>query len=242
MEKREYNKLHMLEKKNWYFVSRRHFFLEILERFFAYRKDIKILDLGCGSGQMFKSLSKYGKVVGVEPSQYALKFAPKDTLRVCGDGEKVPLTSSSFDLIAAFGVLEHIKDDEQTLREMFRLSKKKGVVMIEVPAYQFLWSAHDMALHHYRRYTKKSLVKKVEKAGFRINKAGYIFTTIFPAVVFLRAVKKIVGGREAKTDGMEKVPLPIQKFLILVNRLESKLAKRFDMPFGVSVFALAEKN
>lgn len=239
MEIREYDKLHKLEESNWYFVSRRLFFSKIFGKYVPKRSNMRILDLGCGSGQMFKMLGKYGKVLGVEPSFYMLRLAPDAAFRVCSDGVRLPFKDGTFDMITLFGVLEHIDDDTGVLKELKRVSRKNGLVFIEVPAYQFLWSSHDEALHHKRRYTKKSLAKKLTKMGFRVKKSGYIFGAILPAVIALRTLKRLFGKDEIKTDGVENLPPLLEKLLINVNKIESGTSML--LPFGVSVVALAEK-
>ncbi len=241
MEKKEYDKLRE-EEESWYFASRRYFFSDILEKFYSKKNKLTILDLGCGSGQMFKILGKYGRIAGLEPSLYALNYAPKNGFKVCGNGTKIPFKDNIFDLATAFGVLEHIENEKDTLKELSRVLKKNGSLIVEVPAYQFLWSGHDVALHHQRRYTENLLTERIKSAGFEIKKSGYLFGGILPWVIRLRMLKKIFRKEEIKTDSFEKIPSLFANRLVAVNKAESKFVKSFYMPFGVSVFAYAEKK
>lgn len=241
MEKKEYDKLKATED-SWYYISRRIFFSDILDKYLPKNANLKILDLGCGTCKNFEFLRDYGEAIGLDTSFYVLNFAPRDALKVCYSGTGLPFKNDTFDLITLFGVLEHIENEDEILKELRRVTKKNGKIMIEVPAYKFLWSQHDVAFHHKRRYTEKLLTKKLEAFGFKIKKSGYMFGTILPPVIILRIFGKIFGKKEIKSDEFEMLPAPLQKLAIMVNRIESRFVKQFYMPFGVSVFSFAEKG
>lgn len=243
MEKAEYLKLYRFEESNWYFVSRRNFFFALLKKYMP-KKKLNILDIGSGTGAILKRLKSYGKVTGIDNSKEAVTFCKKRGLNcLYAGGEKLPFNKEKFDLVTLFGVIEHAKNDESVLREVYRVCKKNAVIMIECPAYKFLWSEHDIALHHFRRYTAKELKIKLEKANFRVEKISYIYSFIFPVVAILRLLRKMLGQRTKKphSDPVEKMPKFIDCSLLKLAKIEALLIKKINLPFGVSLVCVAKK-
>jgi len=207
-------------------------------------KKLKILNIGCGTGGTIGVLKKHAcKLTNVDVSKVAIKFTKRaghEALLV--DGVNLPFTSDEFDLIVAFDVLEHIKSDEQALKEWMRVLKKGGDFLVSVPAFQWLWSGHDVSLDHFRRYTAASLRLKAENAGFRTIRSGYMIMFSFPLVAGFRMISKF--KRQSITDESSYVNIskPINHIFISMLRLEANLQRYVRMPIGTSVLARFTKS
>lgn len=247
MEENEYLKAYKTESFNWYFISRKNFFFNILDKYIIKKKN-KILDIGSGTGIILKDLYKYGDVIGIDTSKKSIELCKSRNLNCrYGNAESLPFKDESFDIVTAFGVIEHVDDDQKVLNEITRVLKKNGYFMMECPAYKFLWSEHDVALHHKRRYTIKELKKKISKSGLEIEKISYIYFFIFFPVIILRVFRKIFrrmgnNGRSIESDPFDKIPKLLNKFLMMLGKLEAQILKKNKLPFGVSIICLAKKK
>jgi SAM-dependent methyltransferase len=145
----------------------------------------------------------------------------------------------TFDLVCLLDVLEHIDDDRASLRAVFDLLGTNGRMLLTVPACKFLWSAHDRALHHKRRYRKSELVAKVVEAGFRLDYVTYFNTFLFPVVAMVRLLHNLLGSR-VDTD----VALPAQGLNLVLQKIfaaEKALLPQLRLPFGVSLLLVARR-
>jgi ubiquinone/menaquinone biosynthesis C-methylase UbiE len=180
------------------------------------------LDLGCGTGGSFSLLRNFGTVIGLDVSPLALKFAKEKGMKhlVLGSAENLPFADNCLDLVAALDVLEHLDDDCQALREIWRVLKPNGAFVFTVPAFMSLWSVHDIALAHKRRYA---------------------ICPLLPAVFVFRKMQNLfMRGRKPATALIE-LPSPLNRLLIELLRLEATLIPFVRLPFGVSLVGLAEK-
>jgi SAM-dependent methyltransferase len=141
-----------LEETYWWFVGRRAILERVLRRFGKHGR--VAVDVGCGSGRNLQLLSSYADfVIGLDRSSTALELAASHGLAAArADGRAVPLASSSVDLLSSLDVLEHLDEDQLALEEFHRVLRPDGLLLLTVPAYRFLWSEHDEALMHRRRY------------------------------------------------------------------------------------------
>lgn len=240
----ELEKMAKLEDRYWWFVGRRFIVGALLRRFWRPPDNPPlILDLGCGTGGTFPLLRRFGTVVGLDASLTALRFAYRrgKTTLVLGDGQHLPFASASFDLVAVLDVLEHLDDDEGALREIFRVLKKGGAVVFTVPAFMSLWSVHDIALEHRRRYLVGELAAKLRRAGFHIRQLSFAICPVLPVVFVFRKVQNwLMRGKEAATALIE-LPDPFNRLLIALLQLEAVLLPHCRLPFGVSLVGVAEK-
>jgi len=239
----EYRKMYDLEGTHWWFVGKRKILLTLLDKLYTQTTNIRIMDVGCGTGIIMRCLEKYGSVVGIDTSDEALNFC-----RLRGK-EKVykanitqlPFDSSSFDLITALDVIEHVEADERALQELFRVCKKDGRVIITVPAYDFLWGKHDVALGHKRRYTSKKLKKKIRNVGFNIEFFSYTNIFIFPFVFIWRAFENLLGPKATPHSDPIRTPFYLNKLLTRLYNFESNLLKDLNFPCGVSLLFIIKK-
>ena len=239
----EYAEMYKLESFYWWFVARRDllewFVREIVKGF----DHPKLLDVGCGTGINFSVLSKCGETFSSDASEEALKFSKSrgTTGLVRSDLESLPFVPSTFDVVTALDVLEHVDNDLAAMDELLRVTRKGGVLVITVPAYGFLWSEHDEALHHRRRYAASELRNKLTNAGFEVERITYYITFLFFPILFMRFAQSLSKKSiHAKTS---HVILPgwLNSLLIGILALERVLLRWMNFPFGVSLVCLARK-
>jgi len=207
-------------------------------------KNLFILDVGCGSGGTTSYFTKFGFVVGIDFSFSALKFAikrgNKNVLR--GNLTNPPLKEKSFDVITALDVIEHIKDDVMILKKLKELLKSKGILIITVPAFQFLWSEHDVAVSHFRRYNKSTLINVLQKSGFKIIRISYFVSFLFPFVAVYRLLTRHKIHKKKPEPNMVKFPTSINNIFSKIMIIEQNLLKHLNLPFGSSILCIAEIN
>lgn len=239
MEKEYELKYHDIEKANWWFAGRR----DIIFRNMPKKKELKILDVGCSGGINMKFLKekKFKNVFGIDISKQAIESCKKNGIKnvLLMEGSKTSFKDKEFDIIIASDVLEHIKDDEKALSEWGRILKDNGKLILFVPAFNFLWNNHDNINHHYRRYSKKELVKIVNEFGFKVIRASYWNFFIFLPTSFVKIFQKIFIKKSGENFiGIN--PL-INKLLLKMIYIENRLLNNTNLPLGVSVFVIAEK-
>lgn len=240
MEKGEYAKMHALEENYWWFVAKRRILAATAKPYLT--KRTQLLDVGCGTGVILQHFKAKGiAVTGIDFSKEALRFCRKRGLKDVRqvDLEKPLPKMGRFDIIIAADVIEHLNDDLGALKRIHGLLKQDGVLIVSVPAYQWMWSSHDVALHHKRRYTAKRLRAVMRKAGYKVERLTYTNTfTFFPAAA-VRLFKKALGGK-GKTDTAGSSKLA-NKLLLAIYRVETGLMKVMPLPFGLSVLCVARK-
>ncbi|PYT05279.1 MAG: methylase [Acidobacteria bacterium] len=240
----EYAEMYKLESFYWWFVARSRL-LDWLVGDIS-REFIRptILDVGCGTGINSRVLAKHGNTISTDASEEALGFSKGRGIEglVRSQVESLPFAASSFDVITALDVLEHINDDLRALDELLRVARDGGVLVITVPAYGFLWSEHDEALHHRRRYAASELRNKLTNAGFEVQRISYYITFLFFPILFMRFVQSVSKKSvHAKTSHV-LLPKWLNSLLIAILGFERVLLRWMNFPFGVSIVCLARKR
>lgn len=240
MQKYLYKDLYALEDIHWWHRAKRNLVSFFLDKNFP-KKDGLILDVGCGTGKNLEAFSSYGQVQGIDNSPEAISFCKKRGFQAVGaDIEKMPFKSGSFTAITALDVLEHV-DDQTALREINRVLRKKGVVIITVPAFNWLWSKWDEVLFHKRRYTKKSLEKVLQQNGFKVEKISYYFAFLVLPTLIIRSVKRVFYSNFYPSDF--KLSNPSINFLMgIITGIEKRFLINYTLPFGTSLITVARKN
>lgn len=244
MNPEEYAQLFRLSENHWWFVGTRDILFSSVAGESLRGKPI--LDVGCGSGSMMKRSSQIGPVVGIDTSIGALKHCLSIGFSsLCqADAGRLPFKSSAFGLVIAADMLEHCDDDERVLAELHRVTASGGILLISVPAHNLLWSAHDIALHHKRRYAKRELVQKVENAGFSVNRASSFNCVLFAPVALVRLTwGKLRRGPapEYKIKYHEDLHL-LNRLMLAILRFERWFLGHGNLPFGLSILLLASKK
>lgn len=249
MQKEFYAEYFELEDKHWWFVGRRRLLLKLLERVLGRahaNPGREILDVGCGTGTMLQYLSAYGTATGADADPAAIYFCRKRGLENVGQltDATLPFEAATFDLVTMLDVLEHIDDDLGMLREVARVLKPEGLLLATVPAYRFLWGPQDEISHHKRRYRAEELRERLEDAGFSLMKLSYFNTLLFPFIAAIRLGRKVVPAKaaELKSDFTLTKAGSLNRLFASIFAFERHLITRFDLPFGVSIVAVARKK
>lgn len=245
----EYHKMHALESTYWWFQGRRQIILTLLEQVLREKAwdpaKIRFLDAGCGTGFLLEDLQAMGTAIGLDFSPVALQYCRDRHLKDLGraDLTHMPVGSCTVDIVLALDMIEHIRNDKEIISEFHRILKPGGIALMSVPAHQSLWSNHDRALHHFRRYGKREFLELVTSAGFVPRKYTYGMSIIFiPAAIF-RAVKKLLfrgPNRRITTDEFQ-VPRPLNAALRQTLSLEARWLRKRNLPLGLSLICIAEK-
>ena len=235
MEDWRYREQLELEDRHWWFRARRGVIWSLLSRA-ALPPSPRILDAGCGTGRNLLEYGRLGEATGVDVSQQAVEFCRGRGLHNVRRAavEDLPFEPSSFDLLLATDVIEHVDDDLPVLSELHRVAAPEARLVLTVPAYQWLWSAHDESVHHRRRYTARRLRQHVVAAGWTPTVETYFFSTVLPPVAVVRTLRTRTGS-----NGRSDLALPpptLNRLLELTVRGEAKLIERgLRLPAGVSV-------
>ena len=239
MERVVYQQMAELDDRHWWYRARRRILAELIRREAQLPSNARILELGCGTGHNLAMLSGFGHVDGLELDDEARTLSEKRLGRKVMRSplpELSEVKDADYDLIGAFDVIEHIDDDDDALAAIAAKLKPGGKFMMTVPAHPWMWTAHDVANHHKRRYSKRSLKALVEGSPMRLDRIGYFNSLLFPIAVAERAVSKLRG----KDDGdVSLPPAPLNAALEAVFAAERYLVGRLPLPPGLSLFAVA---
>lgn len=232
-----------IEERHWWFVGRRRLFARLLADL-AVPREAAILDVGTSTGtnlRLLKGLG-YSKVTGVDSSPRAVEFCSAKGLGPVelGDVCNLPFPDGSFDIIFATDIIEHVDNDMSALRELNRVLKPSGRVLITVPAFQLLWGVQDEVGHHKRRYRLKGLVDKVLAAGFRPLQQYYFNYLLFVPILAVRLLLKVFRFGVANENQLT-TPL-MNRILLAIFTFDVGTAHKVHPPFGVSCLVLVERE
>lgn len=245
MQHHTYRVMYEVEQSHWWYVGRRRIIKSFVEEAIVGlalpERSARILDVGCGTGGNLELLSRFGDVEGVDISEEALAFCRTRGLAKVrrGAAERLPYEDRSFDLVTALDVVEHLDDDLAGLREMRRVLRPGGRVLLFVPAFMFLWGVQDDVSHHRRRYRLPQLRSVVEAAGFEVERMSYANITFFAPILLGRQLMRAAGLRPASENNVNISAL--NKILGRVLGAESFWLRRANLPLGVSALCLARK-
>jgi SAM-dependent methyltransferase len=229
---------------HWWYRARRELVAQLLAGELA--PGSRVVDVGCGTGDNLAALeaASEGPVVGLELSPYAVRHAPRSAagrVRVgVARAERLPLATGCADLVASMDVIEHL-DDDAALAEYHRVLRPGGLVLLTVPAYRWLWSAHDDWAAHLRRYTRPQLTAAVERAGFRLRRATYFNSFLVPPAAVLRRTpaRRLVKGHQDEVGAASPV---VDRVMTGLAAVERRWARRRAVPFGLSVACVARRG
>jgi SAM-dependent methyltransferase len=232
---------HQAEDRHWWYRGRRTVLEGVIAKL-GLPRPARILDAGCGSGRNMVELARYGAVTGVELSDTSVALARERGIGevVAGSVLEMPFADASFDLAVTLDVIEHLDDDLAALRELRRLVAPGGVLLVTVPAYQWLWSGHDEINHHHRRYTRRSLQRVAEQAGWRQARTTYFNSLLLPAAILLRVLDRFNRAKTTESSlDLWIPPAPVNWLLERPLTLEAAtIARGRRIPAGLSLLAV----
>jgi SAM-dependent methyltransferase len=229
-----------LDENHWWYRGRRRYIRAALDGL-EFRAGARILDAGCGSGRTLDDLAGYGQVSGIDLSEFAASAArARGHADVhVGRVEELPWADASFDLVTALDVVEHTPDDRATLAEMRRVTRPLGHALITVPAYQWLFSAHDVVNHHYRRYSLSVLTAAAQEAGWTVDWTAYFNSILLAPAAVVRMARYRGSDQPKRRSDFEITPRSISALLELPMWAEAALLRRgLRLPAGLSLLAL----
>lgn len=238
MERQIYDRMAELADVHWWYVARRRILADLIRREVRPPRKARILEIGCGTGHNLEMLAEFGSVDGLEVDSEARSVAEKRHGKEIASAPLPDLegVKSRYDLIAALDVIEHIDDDSAALAAIAGRLKPGGKLLMTVPAHQWMWSAHDTANHHKRRYSKKGLKALIHASPLKLDRIGYFNSVLFPLAVAARGLGRLTG-REDSDDKLP--PRPVNALFEKLFEAERYAVGRLPLPPGLSLFAVA---
>lgn len=227
------------DRQHWWFRGRLRVLLAALRAALP-RRPLRLLELGCGTGNVLRALGEFGEAVGMEPDERLIAAARPDGLDVRRGTMPADLVVPEgwADVVLLLDVLEHLADEAAALATARRALTAGGTLVVTVPAFAWLWSAHDRALGHRRRYTAGQLRHVVERAGFTVTRATYFSTLLFPGFALIRWLKR---DRGAEAHDLRRPPSAVNALLERCFAAERHLVPRVRLPFGSSLLLIARR-
>jgi SAM-dependent methyltransferase len=231
---------HRAEDRHWWYRGRRTVIERVLDGL-DLPPGARILDAGCGSGRNMVELARRGTVTGVELSPTSVCLARERGVGEVIEGSvlDMPFADDSFELAVSLDVVEHLEDDVAALRELRRVVVPGGALVVTVPAYQWLWSGHDVINHHHRRYTRRSLQSVAERAGWRQERTTYFNSLLLPAAILLRVLDRFSRKTTESSLDLWVPPRPANWLLERPLALEAAMiGSGGRIPAGLSLLAV----
>jgi SAM-dependent methyltransferase len=245
MRPREYRVMYDIEEDYWWYRGLRALLLELIARYVPRDSRPRILDAGCGTGANLKLLVESGDTIGVDIAEEAIEFCrargiPGDRALVASLLE-LPFPDNFFELTFSFDVICNIADDVSAFAEIKRVMKPGGRVIVQLPAYHFLWSAHDVAVGHKHRYTAPDLSRKIKRAGLVVERVTYLNAILFPMEVIARLWRRGESVDGNAHSDLTPLPRALNSALARLFEAEMRAAPHLRFPYGLSLLVVARK-
>lgn len=225
------------DREHWWFRGRLAVLLAVLRRVLP-PPPVRLLELGCGTGNVLAALAEFGPGVGIEPNPALRTVARAHGLDVRDGRLPGDLDVEPVDVVLLLDVLEHLEDELGSLETARNTLRPGGRLVVTVPAYRWLWSSHDVVLGHQRRYTARELARVVGRAGFVIDRVSYFNTLLFAGIALVRAVRRLSG--RAGHDLTRPRPA-VNRVLQAIFAFERHLVPVVDLPFGASLLLIGRR-
>lgn len=232
-------------QSHWWFRGRERVARAVAQRLVRLGPGATVIDVGSGPGGPARSVFPDATILAVDLSSEILAAYRQADGRAAADAAQLPLRNASVEGVCAFDVLEHLADDGAALREWRRVLAPGGWLVLTVPAYPALWSAHDDINRHHRRYLARGLTRRLTAAGFALRRMTYFNSLLLPAIAAVRWAERLSPRRaerriaHAELDCSQRFPAWIERSFEGILSLEAWWARRGDWPAGVSLCAVA---
>jgi SAM-dependent methyltransferase len=245
----EFALIDALEENHWWYVGLHELIIGLVAREAEQRGGLRIFDAGCGTGRLCRLLARYGEVEGCDAAEEAIRFCRLRGVEktVLADLNGLVLQQDAYDVVTSIDVLYHagIVDDQKVLEKLRHGLRPGGMLILNLPAFEFLRSTHDIAIHTRERYTVGMVRERLGAAGFRVDYATYRLAALFPFIAGYRLLRRLLhpagsGTGRAVSDLAPVHPL-INRSLLALVRLENRLLRKTSLPFGTSLFVVARK-
>lgn len=248
MEESEFQVYYNQENKHWWFIHRYQIIAWVTSNIIKQTtKKCILLDVGCGTGGLLERISNIPgmSVFGVDVSNAALNFCIKRGLsRIAqADAISLPFKDESIDIGLSCEVIDHVTIEPRiALKEIYRICKKGGWVVISDVAFEFLKSEHDKVYHTKHRFNKNEMFRLITGAGFKIVKISYYNFLLFPIISAIRIFRKLLVSKEKTSSDLKENTYFLNWLLIKFLGIERELLKRYSLPYGSSLFCVAKKE
>jgi ubiquinone/menaquinone biosynthesis C-methylase UbiE len=239
----------LAEQHHFWFNGFRRFVGPLLDRASRGRRDLELLDCGCGTGANLTMLERYGRATGVDLTMRGLEFARGYGKRRVARASvtHLPFPDTMFDVVTSFDVLYALADPQETLAlsEMRRVLKPGGAAVINVAAFEMLRGNHSILGGELRRYSRGELREHVARAGFAVERITYTNATTFPLVLGVRLAQRAAGFAANPEEATREITIPsapINTALSALLAVEAAVARHVNLPFGSSLLCLAWKR
>jgi SAM-dependent methyltransferase len=249
MEREQYAIMARREERHWWYAGMRRVALSVLERALDGQVGLRVLDAGCGTGGTTIELRRFGEVVGIDLAWEALEPARGRGLTRLARGsiERLPFRDKSFDAATSFEVVYHlgVASDQCALDELHRVLRPGGLLLLRVPAHDWLRGEHDRLVHTRHRYARGEVAAKLQAAGFSVDQLSWANSVLFPPAVAKRLLERAAlrvprSALSAEEPDLWQPPGPINALLENAVAVESALIpRRVPLPFGLSLLAVA---
>ncbi|MEO5331898.1 MAG: class I SAM-dependent methyltransferase [Magnetococcus sp. YQC-5] len=246
MRREEYLIHSELEDVHWWFCGRREIIFSLLKKAYGNLQHATLLEIGCGTGGNLRFFAPFcARVTGTDTSPLAIELARKKTKAelILGDfRDLLAHRSHEFDVILLLDVLEHIEDDASFLNDLVRLMAPGARLVVTVPTHAFLWSDHDVALGHQRRYAPKALSDLFANTSLHVYFTSPFNTLLFPPIALMRTMQRLFPGAEKPiSSDLNQPPFLLNQLLRGILGMEKYWMRVFRLPFGVSHVIIAQK-
>ena len=249
MDPQFYKEYYHLERESWWFKARLRILENTIRRKIDTSQSLRILNVGVATGATTEMLQKYGEVTSVEYDKECCDFLREKTgiNAICASLTELPFENNSYDLVCAFDVIEHIEDDQLAVKEVHRVLDYGGNYFFTVPAFQFLWSNHDVVNHHFRRYTQPQLNNLIKETQLNVSYTTYFnFWLFFPIALTRFVLNLIPRKKNSDSSGSDNDLVASESFVneilfAIFNSENFLLNKGIRFPLGVSILSLGRK-
>lgn len=243
MEPEIYNLMYELEESHWWYKGLRGLLYYTIGKYLGSKKDISVLDAGCGTGYNLKCMKERYLVSGVDISDLAIDYCRKrgiDSVKRASVSN-LPFDGSTFDLVMSFDVLCHkaVGDDTKAIGEMARVLKKGGILALNLPAFRHLMRSHDIKAHNSRRYTAMEITDKLRENDLKVLRVTYHKAFLYPVALLLSLVSRLTRSKESDLGKVNKL---LNMVMYGLAKADNAVAVSAGLPFGTSIFCIAKKT